>query len=264
MKAVFASCLIFLLSLPAAVAQMKPSAGDVSLGFRFSGLNDLSIQAFSTDAFGTPELLGRYFFTDQIAVRLRLGANVGSRTEDFSDSFIDSIRFAEPRRIDTATTDFISSSAFSFTPGFEYHFNASGQRLDPYAGAELVFGVTGATSTETDRAYLQSDANFVPLYQEDLNIKTREDGGISVGFNLLGGFNYFFSEKIAIGAEYGLGFLYTRSGGDIQVSTQGTLLPSPNPDNLVAVDQTVTFQSSEQSVGFGTIGRGSINLSVFF
>ncbi|RMG69443.1 MAG: hypothetical protein D6722_10300 [Bacteroidetes bacterium] len=263
MKAFYASCLLLLLSLPA-MAQMKPSAGDVSFGFRFSGLNDLSLQAFSEDAFGTPELLGRYFFTDQMAVRLRIGANIGSTTEDFSDSYIDSVRFPEPRRIDSASTDFISSSAFSFTPGFEYHFNSTAQRLDPYAGAEIVFGITGATNTETDRAYLQADESFVPLYQEDLNIKTRVDGGISVGMNLLAGFNYFFSEKIAIGAEYGLGFLYTRNGGDVRVSTQGTLLPTPNPDNLVAVDRTETFQASEQGVNFGTIGTGSINLSVFF
>ncbi|GAB4416092.1 MAG: hypothetical protein OHK0039_25230 [Bacteroidia bacterium] len=252
------------ISLLAAQAQLKPAQGDISFGFRFSGLSNLSIDAWSAGAFDTPELLGRYYISDQLALRARIGINVGSQTSDYTDTYIDSVRFPQARKIDTSVVERVSTAAFSFTPGIEYHFTTEAARVDPYVGGEIVFGVLGTTTTETDRNYIISvAADGVPLYNEDLNIKTRADGGLVVGLNVLGGFNYFFSDKIAVGAEYALGFSYLTQGGNIQTATTGTILLS-NQTDVIPVNVTEVFEVSSNSFNLSTAASGGIHLSVFF
>lgn len=256
---------LILLGMSASLfGQTKPGEGDISLGFRISGLSNISLAEFSTDAFDTPELLGRYFLTDNLALRARLGFNIGSTSNDFSDSYLDSTRFAQARLIDSAVQVTESFAAFTFSPGVEYHFEAEGSKLDPYVAGEILFSIRGNSSSETDREYTQTDAAGVQLYGEDLNIKTDVDGGIGIGLNLLGGFNYFFTDKIALGAEYGIGFLYVRDGGQVRIETVGSINPSGDPANLTPVDIIERFDQVNTSTTLDTRGRGAINLSIFF
>lgn len=245
-------------------AQLKPAAGDISLGFQITGLGTIAIQQWNHDAFEIPELMGRYFVSDRIALRTRLGVQVQNSSAEFSDSYVDLVRFAEVQTIDTAAVFSSSVFGFSLTPGAEYHLAADASKLDPYVGAELSFGFKGATSTELDQVLERTSLDGTRLYKEDLNIKTQTDGGIAVGFNLLGGFNYFFSEKVAVGAEYSLGFGYKREGGDVRIATTGSLFPESNPTQVVSVDETVTFQSFQSSANLLTGSTVGVNLSIFW
>ncbi|MEM7658329.1 MAG: hypothetical protein AAF399_19540 [Bacteroidota bacterium] len=264
MKNLITILLILIGLVQVGLSQNKPVAGDISLGFRVTGLNDVSLREWNQDAFGTPEVMGRYFISDQLAVRARIGANVGGNSAEFSDQYIDSVRFGEPLRIDSATVTRQSGATFSFSPGAEYHLNADASRLDPYVGAELLFGFKGATENEIDLDYQRVTADAIAVYREDLNTKVNRAGGISVGFNILGGFNYFFTEKIAIGAEYAIGYLYRREGGDVRVATTGSLIPGGDPTNVVPVAQTDVFQELSTESSFFTGSTVGINFSVFW
>ncbi|MEM7369409.1 MAG: hypothetical protein AAF587_12475 [Bacteroidota bacterium] len=245
-------------------AQIKPVAGDISLGFQITGLGTIAIQQWNHDAFDIPEVMGRYYISDRIALRTRLGVQLQNASAEFSDSYIDLVRFPEGQQIDTAAVSSTSGFGLSLTPGAEYHLTADASKLDPYVGVELMFGFKGATATELDQVLERRALDGTRLYKEDLNIKTQTDGGIAAGFNLLGGFNYFFSEKIAVGAEYSIGFGYKREGGDVRIATTGSLFPESNPTQVVSVDETVIFQSFTSSANLLSGSTVGVNLSIFW
>lgn len=248
-----------------AMAQVKPVAGDISLGFRITGLGTVAIQSWDEDAFEIPEVMGRYYLTDRIALRSRIGLELLNTSGEFSDQYLDTVRFALNQIIDSATTSSISSFGFSITPGAEYHLLADASKLDPYVGAEVSFGYKGVTSTELDQIYERAVADDGSvIFRENLNIKTRTPGGISIGFNLLGGFNYFFTDKIAVGAEYSIGFLNQRQGGKVEVATTGTLQDDRNSLDIITIDQTETFQNTTTGTSIVTGSTGGVNFSIFW
>ncbi len=245
-------------------AQIKPVAGDISLGFQITGLANIAFNEWGTDEFDVPQILGRYYLADNLAIRARIGLSIQNTGSEFSVSYIDSVRFPEARRVDSATNSTFSGSGFSITPGAEYHLGSEASKLDPYVGAEIPFAIQGASTSEVDLNYTQSNADNAPLYKEDLNIVTKRDGGLSVGLSLIGGFNYFFSEKFAIGAEYSIGFLYTKVGGDVTISETGSIQPDGNQSNLIPVNVNQRFQQLSTSTGVNTASTGGVNISVFW
>jgi len=242
---------------------VKPVQGDVSLGFRITGLGDVTLQPWSEDAFGAPQLLGRYYLTNQLALRARIGLNVSNQTTEFSTSFADTVSFPVPVEIDSSDVSSISQSVFSFTPGAEWHF-LTDNKLDPYVGAEILLTIKGSTTTESDQEYRVRDENGAQLLLSELNTKVVEDGGINVGFGLIGGFNYFFSPKVALGAEYGIAFAYNQDGGNVRVATTGRFTPDGDVQNIISIDETQVFQSSVTGTTLNTLASGAINLSIFF
>lgn len=256
-------CLLATVHSIAQDEEAKPTSGDFSIGFNISGLADIQLQPWSEDAFGAPQALARYYITDQLVPRLRLGINTNSQTVDFSRNYIDSIRFAEPRTIDSVVVTSENLAVFSFSPGIEYHFTTT-SKVDPYVGAEIPITVKGTQDTEVDFMYQQREEDGALVLDQDFNTKTTRDGGFSIGFNLLAGFNYFFSPKIAIGAEYGIGFLNTQDGGTVRVARTGTIAVSGSQNNIIAIDETDIFEQRTTNTGINTRATGGINLSIFF
>lgn len=264
MKNLIIIALILIGFVQVGLSQNKPVAGDIGLGFRVTGLNNVSLREWNQDAFDTPEIMGRYFISDKLAVRARLGANVSTTSTEFSDQYLDSVRFGQALLIDSATVTRASGATFSISPGVEYHLTADASRLDPYVGAEFLLGFKGETETEVDLDYQRVTADEITIYQEDLNSKINTAGGISVGFNLLGGFNYFFTEKIAIGAEYAIGYAYRRDGGDVRIATTGAIIPGGDPTDVIPVSQTEVFQELSTEASFFTGSTVGINFSIFW
>jgi hypothetical protein len=262
MKKILLTFCIFL-AAASSQAQVKPAAMDFGFGFQVSGLSNVDILSFEDNAFQRPQALVRFYAMDQLAVRLLVGINTVSQTDEYSISYTDSVTRPEPFIVDSATTETFSQSVFSFAPGAEWHFKTT-NKVDPYVGLEVPIAIKGASDEEFDQVYRFTDETGVPFFQQDVNVKTNTDGGFSIGVNLLAGFNYFFSEHIAIGAEYALGFLNTRDGGNIRTATTGTLIPSGNPDNVIVIDETQEFEQSSASSGIRTNTKGGINLSLFF
>jgi hypothetical protein len=236
---------------------------DFGIGFQVTGLSTVEFTSFSEDAFLQPQALARFYVIDQLAVRLRFGINSGSSSDEFSITYLDSMRQPDPFTVDSATLSTASQSIFSFAPGAEYHFQTD-NKVDPYVGIEIPIAIKSQENLETDREYRWTNTVGVPILQQDLNIKQDTDGGFSIGVNLLAGFNYFFSEHIAIGAEYGIGFLNTSDGGTVRVATTGTQISTADVADVTVINDTETFQQSSSTSGFRTNTKGGINLSLFF
>jgi len=262
MKKIFLTFCIFLSAL-STYAQVKPAAMDFGFGFQITGLSNIDILSFEDNAFQRPQALVRFYATDQLAVRMLVGVSTGSQTDEYSISYVDSLRRPEPFIVDSATTETFGQSVFSFAPGAEWHFQTT-NKVDPYVGLEIPIAIKGEANEEFDQVYRWTDETGIPFFQQNINRKTITDGGISIGVNLLAGFNYFFSEHIAVGAEYAIGFLNTRDGGTVRTATTGTLIPSGDPTNVIAVDETQEFEQSSTSSGIRTNTKGGINLSLFF
>lgn len=255
---------IVVLSVVSAFSQNKPVAKDISLGFRVTGLNNVAFQEWGSDAFDFPQVMGRYYLSDRIAVRARLGVGLTNIASSFDRSIIDTENFGQAVRIDSSINSTVSAFSVSFAPGAEYHLLADAAKLDPYVAAEIPFALLGTTTTDLDLDVIRTDAAGTRLYREDINTKTTVDGGISVGLNLIGGFNYFFSPKFAIGAEYALGFGYTQNGGTVAVAQTGSIQPTADAGNIVPVNITERFNNSVTVLNLGVQTTGGVNFSIFW
>jgi hypothetical protein len=125
--------------------------------------------------------------------------------------------------------------------------------LDPYAGAALTVGMIGkGKSALKDATTTSTNVTTVDATYE---IK----GGMAFGVNLILGFNYFFSEKIALGAEASWGFNSSTFGGEYS-GTRTTTTTSPATTTSKPTKGIVKSGFSGFSVG----STAGITLSYFF
>lgn len=257
-----------LLFLPAAFAQVKPLAGDFGLGFRLTGLQNIGFDSFDTDETNNldlPQVLVRYYLSEKIALRTTLGISLKNSSTDYNFSYIDSVRFFDPVLVDSTNNNSIDQFSFSINPGAEYHLASQASRIDPYIGLSIPITLVGATTLTEDLDYTQSVvADNVPLFREDISTKERTDGGFRIGMDLLAGFNYFFTDNFSIGAEYALGFGYTRIGGTVEMTRTGVRQVSPNSNDIEPVNESERFTLLNSGTDMGVSATGGVNVSIFW
>lgn len=244
-------------------APKKPAQGDWGLGFRIQGLSNFLIGEFDEDALGTPQLLARRYLTNRIVVRTAFGINARNGDTRFENSFLSS-QDGTPVRIDTLYRETSSQLNISFSPGAEYHFTSSAARLDPYVGFVIPIGLAGSTTTEVDdELKITNQENGDILYNKDIAASTELDGGLSFGFSILAGFNYFVSNNIAIGAEYNLGLLINNLGGNYRSREAGSIQQSADPTDILSVDNDFAGRREESTTNV-TLSSVGVNLSIFW
>jgi hypothetical protein len=246
-------------------AQMKPEAGSMSLGFHVTGLANVSFGNWSSsglnglvsDPYGilpgnttldalVPQnmLFGRYYLSSDLALRVSLGINSMTMNDHEIDSLFTGI-----------TTFDSKTSAFSFGlgAGIEKHFATSASRLDPYAGAMLGFASLGSIQNEVQSDYTDPVDSLSTTSRTNVVYK----GGSAFNFDLIGGFNYFFSDNIAIGAEVMWGFGMASVGGEQTFE---------NETNAGGANSTVTDVKNFQtkSSGFRVGATSGVNFSIFW
>jgi hypothetical protein len=245
-------------------AQLKPEAGSVGLGFRVTGLASVAFSNFqSTGLSGAtlpdvdgmisaggldvssmiPQemLFGRYYLASDLALRVGLGINSMSAKGEG----VDSVGTA----IDTYDMK-MSGFSFGLSVGVEKHFASAASRLDPYAGAQINFASIGSITYEENHS-VNSDPAFSSADTYEIA------GGSNFGIVLLGGFNYFFSDNFAIGAEMGWGFSSTSVGGDWTSSESATSAGTTTTTNRTGNAKTSTG-------GFGVGSTAGVNASIFW
>lgn len=219
-----------------------PRGGDVGFTFNFIGfLDTISIGSFK-DHIGNDALLMRYYLDDRSALRWGFGFN----SDNEKVSRVDSVGSSQ---VDSSIT--YKRTDFFISPGYEKHF-ISGKNLDPYLASVVSIGKIGRTKVRSMVTATDTTGKSLSDITFDM------DGGYSIGINLIAGFNYFFSEKISIGAEYGFGINTSRYGGD------WTLVIIDTP---ASGSQTVKRQVGSQSVSatkFKMNSNAGIMLSYFF
>ena len=256
------------LFLSSALAQVKPMRGDFGLGFRLTGLQNIGFDAFDTDDTGErelPQLLVRYYLSGKIALRSTFGIRLNNSGSHYTLSYIDSVRFFDPVRVDSSNRSSLDQFSFRINPGIEYHLVSQATRIDPYLGLSIPVTLTGTTKRTEDLDYTQTVArNDVLLFREDISTRQRSDGGFRVGLDLLAGFNYFFTDNFSIGAEYAVGFGYSRMGGTVETTRTGVRQLSPNASDLEAVNESARFTRLNTSTELGVSATGGVNVSIFW
>ena len=131
----------------------------------------------------SPMLKGRYFLSDNSAVRLQLGFISGSRTVKSENGAGD------------ATKSKVSRNGFAVAVGYEKHFSGA-ERLSTYAGADILLGFASAKASFND-----GDDTY-----------SGKQNAFGFGLRAVTGFDYYFIPKVYLGAELGLGISYDSYG----------------------------------------------------
>lgn len=225
---------------------LKSRDGDWGFVLNLTGLIDNINIGNLSDANNNNAILAKHHLTDDKVLRLGLGLRSVSNNW-FNQDSINVTAGRALQVIDSTEKRF----DFSISLGFEKHLGTT-KRLDPYIGGELSIGRIGATKINTNTDI--TDATGTRTIQRII----QRDGGANFSLNAIAGFNYFFAERISIGAEFSLGYLYSAVGGDESES----LVDTP-----VSGSQVSTFidrKAKTSSKGFDVNSTAGLMLSFFF
>lgn len=241
-------------SLVAAQAQdeFKPKAGDVTTDFSLfaNGLfnsplslhnggnvpNGITFGSNSLEFKLNPVgvLKGRYFFQDDLALRLSLGLGMPSAKETFNDTNV------------SREQKYCTSTLFVGL-GIEKHF-AGTNRLSPYVGAELHLG---SYSTNYESHNTTTAGNRVE--KKDVKVKTAP--GFVFGGGLFLGADYYIAPKVFLGLEAGLNIDSRSLGKTTNIETENTTIngvaqPTVRHDNSGKDKYSGASLSTDLQVGF--------------
>lgn len=177
------------------VCAQKPTGGTITAEVGLQG----AIQNIQISPIGGARV--RYFLGDKLAARL--GLNVMSLSERAKD-------YENPDGTGAVGEEKSSYFFFGFQPGVEYHF-AGGEKLSTFAGAQLILGLASAKTERTNYASGAYVSNFSQTVDGLSQIgSTTYQAGTAFGFGLYSGFDWYFTEKVYFGIEWGLNFISSR------------------------------------------------------
>ncbi len=190
-----------------AAKQYKPVQGDVlaELGLFNTGFVDLP-----TSTFGTPQLKFRYFLQDQIALRAGVNLSQHAETNKIYEAGGSGTGFEKNM-----------TSIWGINAGLEKHFTGTG-RLSTYVGADVSLQIVGASAKRENTA---DGTNFTDGESEKLKGYNYNGNNGSFGFGLraVTGADYYFVDKVYLGAEFGWGFAAMKdSKTKTETTTGGT------------------------------------------
>lgn len=172
---------------------LKAAQGDVTTEFALTGgLNNADFKLNE----GVSELLRfRYFVNNSLALRLGFGLSLDNQKEN--------VYGVGP---DEGKSGFVKTSATSLliNLGVEKHFKGTGH-LAPYVGADILFGISGQKIT-------RENATDSGAYFDDLKSTVKGPGTFGLGLRGVIGADYYIARHVYLGAEAGLGFLYSMEG----------------------------------------------------
>jgi hypothetical protein len=226
---------------------LKSRDGDWGFVLNLTGLIENISLGNVTDGNNNNFILAKHHLTDDKVLRLGLGI------KSVSDNWLleDSIALSSGNRALQTIDSTESRFDFSISVGFEKHLG-SVRRLDPFVGGELLIGRIGGTKINAS-----TDITDVTGTEKIQQI-TQIDGGFNFGLNFIAGFNYFFAERISIGAEINLGYLFSSAGGDLSDSRVTT------PVSGAEVTSFSSSKNKSSSRGFNINSTGGLMLSFFF
>lgn len=225
---------------------LKSRDGDWGFVLNLTGLIDNINIGNLSDANNNNAILAKHHLADDKVLRLGLGLR-SINNNWFNQDSINITAGRALQVVDSTEKRF----DFSISLGFEKHLGTT-RRLDPYVGGELAIGRIGATKINTNTDI--TDATGTRTIQRII----QRDGGANFSLSAIAGFNYFFAERISIGAEFSLGYLYSSVGGDESES----LVDTP-----VSGSQVSTFidrKSKASNKGFDINSTAGLMLSFFF
>jgi len=191
-----------------ATKMYKPVAGNVlaEIGLFSNGIMGGNLNQLPVSTFGTPQLKFRYFLADQLAVRVGFNYTQNSSTKKFYDP------------TGASGSDKNMSSVFGLNLGLEKHFTGTG-RLSTYAGGDLSFQKVGVSEKWDNSA---NGTTYTSGASTKFKGTNNAGANSSTGFGLRGvaGADYYFVDKVYLGAEFGWGFMVSKDSKS-SVATSG-------------------------------------------
>ncbi len=250
MKKIIVSLALLLGSTFVLTAQedtLKSRDGDWGFVLNLTGLIDNISIGNVSDGNNNNAILAKHHLTDDKVLRLGLGLRSINNNTFTADSISIGSGNRALQEYDSTETRF----DFSISGGIEKHLGTT-RRLDPFVGGELSIGRIGATKIDanTDITDITGTRNISHIIQTD--------GGFNFGLNAIAGFNYFFAERISIGAEFSLGYMYSSVGGDRSESLVDT------PISGSQISDFSESKSKTSGKGFEVNSTAGLMLSFFF
>ena len=105
--------------------------------------------------------------------------------------------------------DTFSQSTWMIAPGYEKHFDAGGDKLSPYIGFEIGYGVT---SSSFEQEFWSADDENQVGDQDQYIVWTQTISQSASMFKvgLVTGFDAYLTDYLYVGAEAGLGFMSSK------------------------------------------------------
>ena len=182
----------------------KPAGGEKNIEVNFTPLGATPISINN--------LRLRYFSSSDMAFR------VGFSVSSSSTTSVTQVTVTNPN--DTELESKTSTFGLQINPGIEKHFEGT-DRLSPYVGAEINFGLVSTTTTNE-----QLNATNAIVENETKNQAGTD--GTTVGLNLLIGTDWYFSKHIYMGTEVGFGFSTTSNSDTESTPPGGPTTSTPN------------------------------------
>ena len=179
------------LSFGANAQDFKPTTGEITAEFGVTGGIMSTSFNLADQGFGSgPMFKGRYFKTEKMAYRGTLFLANNSTTTNPSSSVQNTV------------------SNFGFLVGFglEKHFKGT-DRLSPYVGADALIGFKSNSNKSVN-----SSTNFTT---------ETTSGDFRIGLRGVFGAVYYFTKKVYVGVEAGLGMFYV-SDSDTKITSTGS------------------------------------------
>lgn len=179
----------------------KPSAGNKTAEVNLNFQTGTAPVTYNLPA----ELRLRYFLADDAAVRIRFGLGSSTAKSSVTNG--------------TNTADITNKTGFALTlsPGYEKHFEGT-SKLSPYAGAQLTIGLGGAASTEVTNASVASPTPGQIVVGDSYSDKAGSTFGLGLG--LMMGADYYVTDGVFLGVEFGLNLFSMTSTGEGETTTK--------------------------------------------
>jgi len=160
----------------------------------FSLEGELSLNSAAGNTFAAPTIRLRYFVMDNLAIRLGGSFNSYTERENFYGSVAAPQNYSDSVGVLTTKT-----SNYSLSLGASYHFSQL-EKLSPYVGVDFVMGGGSARA--------MGENTNAAVWVDDFTFETKTPM-MHVGGRLVAGVDWYFSENIFLGAEFGWGVVST-------------------------------------------------------
>ena len=201
-----------------------PSAGDFAIGIdanpflryagNFFGKTNLNIAP--NFGFDPITLYGKYFLTDNSAIRAKIGFDFG-QDKDSETVRNDTEVANNPLNANATVVDYMTKKTNYVSLSVGYEMRRGYGRLQGFYGGE-VFGSYGKDKTDYSYGNEMTALNQAPSsaswVANAANRPVEYVGGakFGVGIGAFAGVEYFFAPKMSIGGEVGLGFSANKEG----------------------------------------------------
>ncbi len=204
----------------------KPTSGNTTVEMGLSSVIGTPVSANNPAGVALGVLKGRYFMSDNMAIRGSFGVGMGSTTTTAANT----------------QETVAKTTGFTLGAGIEKHLSGT-SKLSPYLGTEVGFGIASGSTEITNFGGVAGDKQ-----------STTGGGTTNIRLNAMIGADYYIVEKVYIGAELGMTLFGTSTVADTETETTVG----------GATDKLTVIGNSGSSFGIAPGALGMVRIGLLF